>query len=247
MSTVNDQLRPGGGSTVGFGYSRNVNGFTNDTIRASWISVHILFGTWLLLTVLSPWWERVLSKWMNQGSKNAIRAPPLANTNPTGTAPDMAMRTDQAADPNGVNVSKTTPNPTLAGTGERMASEVTLNTPAVDMEGRPLQHSENVFLAHPPFQTRFLKVTRACRDAFLLLMATTLVKMAGYGYNSSSLVLQWVLFAFLWCWMLSQLLHPTISWIVDFAWMITLSALFLIMWGIAWKETFPTLIPNSNS
>ncbi|KAJ3322332.1 RAB3A interacting protein [Blyttiomyces sp. JEL0837] len=45
--------------------------------------------------------------------------------------------------------------------------------------------------------------TRACRDAFLIILATTLVNMAGFGINSGVVTLTWIVFGLLVAWIVA--------------------------------------------
>jgi hypothetical protein len=46
---------------------------------------------------------------------------------------------------------------------------------------------------------------RGARDAFLILLGTTIVNQAGYGHTGGTVVLTWIVFGLLCLWILSLL------------------------------------------
>ncbi|KAJ3031796.1 hypothetical protein HDV00_008126 [Rhizophlyctis rosea] len=56
-------------------------------------------------------------------------------------------------------------------------------------------------------------LARSARDAFLILLATTLVTQAGYGASPGVVAMHWVTFGFLILWILLQTFAPGLWWL----------------------------------
>ncbi|KAJ3045812.1 hypothetical protein HK097_001110 [Rhizophlyctis rosea] len=80
----------------------------------------------------------------------------------------------------------------------------------------------------------FNNLARAARDAFLILLVTTLVTQAGYGASPGVVALHWVSFGFLILWLLVNTFAPNLWWL-EFLAFLPVAVLQVINFALAFR------------
>ncbi|KAJ1553459.1 hypothetical protein HK405_007857 [Cladochytrium tenue] len=86
------------------------------------------------------------------------------------------------------------------------------------------------------WSTRLSNMTRAFRDSFLLLLASVLINMAGYGVDRSVEAIVWTTFAVGAVWAFAQLFLPRASMVMDAIFSFILLAFGITLFALAFRK-----------
>ncbi|KAI8804127.1 hypothetical protein BJ742DRAFT_826540 [Cladochytrium replicatum] len=82
--------------------------------------------------------------------------------------------------------------------------------------------------------SRIGNFTRAGRDAFLILLGTTVINQAGHGFGGAVVALTWVMFAILSLWAIMQLFR--LPYWLDFLGFLPAAVLAVILFSLAFRN-----------
>ncbi|KAI8809814.1 hypothetical protein BJ742DRAFT_802520 [Cladochytrium replicatum] len=241
-------MNSGNGGSI----SSSRNEFIDGLSQVAWVIPFVSLILFLLSLLAGPYWRHVSeSDAKRHGARLSRRPsmttdqPPFANPAAAAAVPGIG-RPHQAAvehysdrivrDPasrlpvdQGANggISPTASSPGGANVG-LLATES-----ATDDEHQALYRRTK---GHETWGDKMTNFSRATRDAFLILLSTVVITMAGHGFTTLPLIFLWIVLGLLVLWMISQLLHRKVRWIADVFLLLPVAVLSIIIWSLAFRN-----------